>query len=130
MEGGDDQAERDPLDGAERAGGEAAEREAGEAARRARHARDGRPYPLDGLAERIKAEGAPELAFAAEVLAELLDMRDGEALAYQGERRKLKAAGVEFIDVDNKPFYDATAPVRAKYGEKYADLIKRIEAVK
>lgn len=43
---------------------------------------------------------------------------------------KLKAAGVEFINVDNKPFYDATAPVRAKYGEKYADLIKRIEAVK
>ena len=43
---------------------------------------------------------------------------------------KLKAAGVEFIEVDNKPFYDATAPVRAKYGEKYADLIKHIEAVK
>jgi tripartite ATP-independent transporter DctP family solute receptor len=43
---------------------------------------------------------------------------------------KLKAAGVEFINVDTKPFYDATAPVRAKYGEKYADLIKRIEAVK
>jgi len=100
MEGGDDQAERDPLDGAERAGGEAAEREAGEAARRARHARDGRPYPLDGLAERIKAEGAPELAFAAEVLAELLDMRDGEALAYQGERRKLKAAGVPVGQLD------------------------------
>ena len=29
---------------------------------------------------------------------------------------KLKAAGVEFIEIDNKPFYDATAPVRAKYG--------------
>ena len=43
---------------------------------------------------------------------------------------KLKAAGVEFIAVDQKPFYDATAPVRAKYGEKYAELIKRIEAVK
>ncbi len=43
---------------------------------------------------------------------------------------KLKAAGVEFIEVDTKPFYDATAPVRAKYGDKYADLIKRIEAVK
>ena len=43
---------------------------------------------------------------------------------------KLKAAGVEFIAIDNKPFYDATAPVRAKYGEKFADLIKRIEAVK
>ena len=43
---------------------------------------------------------------------------------------KLKAAGVEFITVDKKPFYDATAPVRAKYGTPYADLIKRIEAVK
>ncbi len=43
---------------------------------------------------------------------------------------KLKAAGVEFITVDNKAFYDATAPVRAKYGANYADLMKRIEAVK
>ena len=43
---------------------------------------------------------------------------------------KLKAAGVEFIAVDQKPFYDATAPVRAKYGAAYAELIKRIEAVK
>ena len=40
---------------------------------------------------------------------------------------KLKAAGVEFIDIDNKPFYDATAPVRAKYGAQFADLMKRIE---
>jgi len=43
---------------------------------------------------------------------------------------KLKAAGIEFITVDQKPFYDATAPVRAKYGEKFADLMKRIDAVK
>jgi tripartite ATP-independent transporter DctP family solute receptor len=43
---------------------------------------------------------------------------------------KLKAAGVEFITVDQKPFYDATASVRAKYGAPYADLIKRIEATK
>jgi tripartite ATP-independent transporter DctP family solute receptor len=43
---------------------------------------------------------------------------------------KLKAEGVEFIDIDNKPFYDATASVRARYGEKFADLMKRIEAVK
>ena len=43
---------------------------------------------------------------------------------------KLKAAGVEFINVDTKAFYDATAPVRAKYGANYADLMKRIEAVK
>ncbi len=43
---------------------------------------------------------------------------------------KLKAAGITFVEVDKKPFYDATAPVRAKYGAQYADLIKRIEAVK
>jgi TRAP-type C4-dicarboxylate transport system substrate-binding protein len=43
---------------------------------------------------------------------------------------KLKAAGMEFIEVDKKPFYDATAPVRAKYGAQFADLMKRIEAVK
>ncbi len=43
---------------------------------------------------------------------------------------KLKAEGVEFIEIDTKPFYDATAPVRAKYGAPYADLMKRIEATK
>ena len=43
---------------------------------------------------------------------------------------KLKAAGVEFIEVDQKPFFDATAPVRAKYGASYADLMARIAAVK
>jgi tripartite ATP-independent transporter DctP family solute receptor len=43
---------------------------------------------------------------------------------------KLKAEGVEFIAMDNKAFFDATAPVRAKYGEKFTDLMKRIEAVK
>ena len=37
--------------------------------------------------------------------------------------QQLKAEGVEFIVIDNKPFYDATAPVRAKYGAPYADLI-------
>lgn len=42
---------------------------------------------------------------------------------------KLKAAGVEFITVDKKPFFDATAPVREKYGAPYADLMKRIAAV-
>ncbi|AMT89545.1 MULTISPECIES: TRAP transporter substrate-binding protein [Pseudomonas] len=42
---------------------------------------------------------------------------------------KLKAAGVEFIEVDKKPFYEATASVREKYGAPYADLIKKIEAV-
>lgn len=43
---------------------------------------------------------------------------------------KLKAEGVEFIAMDNRPFYEATAPVRAKYGAAFADLMKRIDAVK
>ena len=43
---------------------------------------------------------------------------------------KLKAAGVEFVPVDQKLFFDATAPVRAKYGAKFADLMKRIDATK
>lgn len=43
---------------------------------------------------------------------------------------KLKAEGVEFIEMDNKAFFDATAPVRAKYGANYADLMKRIAEVK
>lgn len=43
---------------------------------------------------------------------------------------KLKAAGIQFIDVDPKPFYEATAPVRAKYGAQFTDLMKRISDVK
>jgi len=43
---------------------------------------------------------------------------------------KLKAAGIEFVNVDQKLFFDATAPVRAKYGAKFADLMKRIDATK
>ena len=43
---------------------------------------------------------------------------------------KLKAAGVEFIEVDQKPFYDATAGVREKYGAPYKDLMKRIADVR
>jgi TRAP-type C4-dicarboxylate transport system substrate-binding protein len=43
---------------------------------------------------------------------------------------KLKAAGVEFVPVDQKLFFEATAPVRAKYGAKFTDLMKRIGDVK
>jgi TRAP-type C4-dicarboxylate transport system substrate-binding protein len=43
---------------------------------------------------------------------------------------KMKAANVEIITVDQKPFYDATAPVRAKYGAQFTDLMKRISDVK
>jgi tripartite ATP-independent transporter DctP family solute receptor len=41
--------------------------------------------------------------------------------------QKLKAAGVEFVEVDKKAFYEATRPVRDKYGARWAALIKRIE---
>ncbi len=54
----------------------------------------------------------------------LWDKAVGESTA------KLKADGVEFIEMDNKAFFDATAPVRAKYGAQFADLMKRIESVK
>jgi tripartite ATP-independent transporter DctP family solute receptor len=43
---------------------------------------------------------------------------------------KLKAEGVEFIEIDNRPFFEATAPVRAKYGAQYTELMKRIAAVR
>jgi tripartite ATP-independent transporter DctP family solute receptor len=54
----------------------------------------------------------------------LWDKAVGESTA------KLKADGVEFIEMDNKAFFDATAPVRAKYGAQFADLMKRIADVK
>jgi len=55
---------------------------------------------------------------------ELWDKMVGESEA------KLKAAGVQFVKVDKKSFYDATKPVREKYGAKHAALIKRIEDTK
>jgi tripartite ATP-independent transporter DctP family solute receptor len=55
---------------------------------------------------------------------ELWDAKVAESVA------EVKKAGVEFIEVDKKVFYDATAPVREKYGKDYTELIKRIEAVK
>ena len=43
---------------------------------------------------------------------------------------KAAAAGVEIVQVpDKKPFQDAVKPVWDKYGPKFADLIKRIQAV-
>jgi tripartite ATP-independent transporter DctP family solute receptor len=48
----------------------------------------------------------------------------------QDSEAKLKAAGVQFVDVDRKAFYEATKPVRDKYGSKYAALVKRIEDTK
>jgi tripartite ATP-independent transporter DctP family solute receptor len=54
-------------------------------------------------------------------------MWDKSVADYSG---KLKAAGIEFVPVDQKAFFDATAPVRAKYGDKLADLMKRVGDVK
>lgn len=65
--------------------------------------------------------------FAREAQMEQRELWDKSVAEYTA---KLKAAGVEFIEVDTRPFYEATAPVRAKYGADYADLIRRIEAVK
>src|SRR6266496_2550956 len=43
---------------------------------------------------------------------------------------KARAAGIEVIEVaDKKPFQDAVKPVWDKYGPKYADMVKRIQAV-
>jgi tripartite ATP-independent transporter DctP family solute receptor len=43
---------------------------------------------------------------------------------------KMKAAGIEIDTIaDKKPFQDAVKPVWDKYGAKYADLIKQIQAV-
>jgi tripartite ATP-independent transporter DctP family solute receptor len=47
---------------------------------------------------------------------------------YTGEaEKKLKAAGIQFVQADKKAFYDATKPIRDKYGSKYAALLKKIE---
>ena len=45
-------------------------------------------------------------------------------------RAEMKKAGVVLVQSNKKAFYDLTAPVRAKYGSDYKDLIARIEAVK
>jgi tripartite ATP-independent transporter DctP family solute receptor len=43
---------------------------------------------------------------------------------------KAKAAGIQIIEIaDKKPFQDAVKPVWDKYGPKYAEVIKRIQAV-
>ncbi len=51
---------------------------------------------------------------------QLWDKMVGESVA------KLKAAGIQFVEVDKEAFYKATQPVRDKYGSKYAALLKRI----
>jgi tripartite ATP-independent transporter DctP family solute receptor len=59
-----------------------------------------------------------------------LDQRALWDKSVEDNTAKMKAANVEIITVDQKPFFDATAPVRAKYGAQFADLMKRISDVK
>ena len=43
---------------------------------------------------------------------------------------KAKAAGSQIVEIaDKKPFQDAVKPVWDKYGPKYQDMIKRIQAI-
>ena len=42
----------------------------------------------------------------------------------------MKAGGVQFHEMDTAPFYQATQPVRDKYGKDHQDLINRIQEVK
>lgn len=74
-----------------------------------------------------KDEQALVRKFAREAQLEQRALWDKSVAEYTA---KLKAAGIEYIQVDTKPFYDATAPVRAKYGAAYTDLIKRINDTK
>ena len=51
--------------------------------------------------------------------------------AYQQQALdKMKASGIEVVSVpDKKPYQDAVKPVWDKYGPKYAEMVKRIQAV-
>jgi TRAP-type transport system periplasmic protein len=43
----------------------------------------------------------------------------------------LKKRGIQIVtSIDKEPFIKATAPIRAKFGAKYATLLQRVEAVK
>lgn len=62
-------------------------------------------------------------AFAVVRERELWDEMEQKAVA------ELENAGVQIVrDVDKAAFIEATRPVREKYGAKYAELLKRIEA--
>jgi tripartite ATP-independent transporter DctP family solute receptor len=65
--------------------------------------------------------------FSREAQMEQRALWDKSVAEYTG---KLKAAGIEFVPVNQKLFFDATAPVRVKYGAQLADLMKRVADVK
>ena len=45
-------------------------------------------------------------------------------------KQRLQSQGVKFLPVDKKPFVDATAPVREKYGKQFSDLMQEIQDTK
>jgi len=58
-----------------------------------------------------KDEQALVVKFAREAQMEQCGLWDKSVAEYS---TRLKAAGIQFVSIDKKPFYDATAPVRAK----------------
>lgn len=44
-------------------------------------------------------------------------------------RQRLQSQGVKFLPVDKKPFVDATAPVREKYGKQFSELMQEIQNI-
>ncbi len=52
-------------------------------------------------------------------------------MAYEQQAMdKANAAGIQFVrNIDKKPFQDAVQPLWQKYGPRFTDLIKRIQAV-
>jgi len=54
--------------------------------------------PLDGLADRIKAAGKPELAFDPLVIGAALDLRAEDAMAFDALKRALKSVKVSITD--------------------------------
>ena len=74
-----------------------------------------------------KDEQALVMKFSREAQMEQRGLWDKSVAEYT---EKLKAAGIQFVTVDKKPFFDATAPVRAKHGAQFTELINRIQAVR
>ncbi|SQC32628.1 TRAP transporter substrate-binding protein [Kluyvera cryocrescens] len=45
-------------------------------------------------------------------------------------KQRLQSQGVKFLPVDKKPFIEATAPVREKYGKQFSTLMQEIQSTK
>ena len=77
----------------------------------------------DGLDESQQTAIRECSKVATEKERELWQKMEQEAMA------KLEEMGVKINEVDKAPFIEITAPVREKFGEKYAEILGKIEAV-